>query len=319
MWLQVLSELVRSLTARHQAILEWYAANSGTEQSWPKRLPDGTLVASKAKAIYKPSWTKYAVSVRENLSKRYPDKEPTKRTDGTWEYLYFQEGSDPGARDRSYTNRGLLECILDSVPVGVMRQTKSKPGARYEILGPALVMDWKSGFFRLEGFSKDGVAKNLGVRTKLRAIARERADAAVASREFDPTSIEDERRRTMASIVQRRGQPAFREELIEAYQGRCAITGYSALDALEAAHIVPYRGSDTNEVSNGILLRADVHTLFDVGLIAIDPTKMRVIIAPELEGTEYGALAGARLRLPKDRRNWPSSAALSERRRESEL
>jgi putative restriction endonuclease len=317
--LEKLPDLVSSLPPRHRAVIEWYADNAGTEQPWPGVLPDGTLIASRAKAIYKPNWTKYAVSVRENLSGQYPDKKPTIRPDGTWEYFYFQEGNDPAARDRAYVNRGLLECFHDSVPVGVMRQTKRKPESSYEVLGPALVAGWEGGFFKLEGFSRQGLAKGLGVRTNLRALARQQAEDATARHVFDPISVEDERKKTMRSIVQRRGQPEFRAKLIEAYEGRCAITGYSAIDALEAAHIVAYKGPETNYVSNGLLLRADVHTLLDVGLIAIDPREMKVIVAPELADTKYGALAGVKLRLPRDRRNWPSLAALEERRRETEL
>ena len=59
----------------------------------------------------------------------------------------------------------------------------------------------------------------------------------------------------------------FRDALIGAYAGRCAITGCSVLDILEAAHITPYLGPDTNHVTNGLLLRADLHTLFDTCLL----------------------------------------------------
>ncbi|MDZ7808966.1 MAG: HNH endonuclease signature motif containing protein [Arhodomonas sp.] len=54
-------------------------------------------------------------------------------------------------------------------------------------------------------------------------------------------------------------RPRFGETLIEAYEGRCAITGCNMLDVLEAAHIHPYRGDATNHPSNGLLLRADLH------------------------------------------------------------
>lgn len=106
---------------------------------------------------------------------------------------------------------------------------------------------------------------------------------------FDPTSIQDARQRISRMIAQRRGQRAFRDALIAAYGGRCAISGCAILDVLEAAHIHPYRGPETNKVSNGLLLRADIHTLFDCGLIAIDDEKMRVIVAPRLRATEYGS------------------------------
>ena len=83
---------------------------------------------------------------------------------------------------------------------------------------------------------------------------------------FDPSNIEDARKRISRMIAQRRGQSAFRNNLFDVYGGRCAITGCEVPDVLEAAHIFPYRGEDTNKVVNGLLLRADVHTLFDCGL-----------------------------------------------------
>ena len=103
---------------------------------------------------------------------------------------------------------------------------------------------------------------------------------------FDPSNIEDARKRISRMIAQRRGQRAFRNNLFDAYGGRCAITGCEVPDVLEAAHIFPYRGEETNKVKNGLLLRADVHTLFDCGLIAVDEVKMTVLVAPALQDSE---------------------------------
>ena len=102
---------------------------------------------------------------------------------------------------------------------------------------------------------------------------------------FDPESLADERERAFRAIRLRRGQAAFRSALMEAYGRRCAITGCAVEDVLEAAHITPYVGSLTNHVSNGLLLRADLHTLFDCGLLAIDPKTRRVVVADALAGS----------------------------------
>lgn len=69
----------------------------------------------------------------------------------------------------------------------------------------------------------------------------------------------------------RLGQGAFRVGVTEAYQKRCAITGEKTLPVLEAAHIKPYGDDGPHLISNGILLRSDVHTLFDNGYITITP------------------------------------------------
>lgn len=114
--------------------------------------------------------------------------------------------------------------------------------------------------------------------------------------------------------MRRRGQPEFRRRLIAAYSGRCAISGCDAVEALEAAHLLPYRGPDTNAVENGLLLRADLHTLFDLGLIAIDPETMGVLLTPALVSTSYGDLAGKSLLVPSAPKLRPSMEALRLRR-----
>lgn len=128
---------------------------------------------------------------------------------------------------------------------------------------------------------------------------------------FDPASVEDARKRTLAAIVQRQGQTAFRNALLKAYGGRCAITGCDVVEAMEAAHIYPYQGAATNHVSNGLLLRSDLHTLFDVGLMAIDPDTMTVIVAGKLRSSVYGVHHAQPLRLPVAPAERPSAAALA--------
>lgn len=104
---------------------------------------------------------------------------------------------------------------------------------------------------------------------------------------FNPQNMEDARDRTLRTVVARRGQAAFRRKLIDAFQGRCAISGCDLLPVLEAAHITPYLGPATNDVSNGLLLRADLHTLWDLGLIAIDPDKLTVWVSPTISDAMY--------------------------------
>jgi predicted RNA-binding protein with PUA-like domain len=116
---------------------------------------------------------------------------------------------------------------------------------------------------------------------------------------FDPKNTEDARRRISASICERRGQPVFRKKLLTIFGGRCIITDCDVEDALEAAHIIPYKGDHTNHPANGVLLRADIHTLFDLCLIAIDTKTMQLLLSPALKNSSYRNLAGKRLRLPK--------------------
>jgi putative restriction endonuclease len=93
----------------------------------------------------------------------------------------------------------------------------------------------------------------------------------------------------------RQGQGRFRAELLAAYGGHCCITDCDVEPVLEAAHIVPYKGKHTNRVWNGLLLRADVHTLFDLDRLTILPNRT-VRLDPMLAGTTYGDFDGRSVR-----------------------
>jgi hypothetical protein len=130
---------------------------------------------------------------------------------------------------------------------------------------------------------------------------------------FSPASLKDEREKKLREIVERRGQPDFRNKLIAAYSGRCTVTGCDAVAALEAAHIVPYTGPQSNHVTNGLLLRADIHTLFDLNLIGVDPKTMAICVAQAMKATVYAELEGKKLLLPVNATDIPNGDALTQR------
>ncbi len=132
---------------------------------------------------------------------------------------------------------------------------------------------------------------------------------------FDPTSTKDGRERIVETITKRRGQPQMRQSLLAAYDFACAVTGCNAVEALEAAYIIPYRGKYTHHSSNGLLLRADIHTLFDLGKIAVDTRTMTLVIADELLETSYRILTDRPLNYPKEDSQRPSTEALDLHRR----
>ena len=125
-----------------------------------------------------------------------------------------------------------------------------------------------------------------------------------------PADAYDARNRVIKRAVARRGQPKFRSKLMKAYSGRCAITGYDAEAALEAAHLRPYRGPESNTFSNGLLLRADIHTLLDLWLLAFNPQTREVVVSRLLAGTQYGSLSGVPLAEPVLESQRPSQEAL---------
>jgi predicted restriction endonuclease len=182
------------------------------------------------------------------------------------------------------------------------------------VLGLALVSDHTApGYFVLSGpFSLEA-----SVVDARGAAAPSVSVALIDFPPFDPDAREDGRQRVVAAVVRRQGQPRFRRLLLQAYAGRCAMSGFDAEPALEAAHIVSYRGSQTNHPANGLLLRADLHDLFDLGLVAVDTASMRVALAKDLAGTMYESLAGHRLHVPADGNLRPSVEALDRHRERS--
>lgn len=124
-----------------------------------------------------------------------------------------------------------------------------------------------------------------------------------------PKPVVDER--TFSSILTRRGQKQFREKLLRAYNGQCAITGCSVESVLEAAHIVPHSEGQSYEISNGILLRADMHTLFDLFLLSVDPGNGKIKLSPELQNC-YPSLEDRLMQVPDNPNELPSASALRE-------
>lgn len=126
---------------------------------------------------------------------------------------------------------------------------------------------------------------------------------------FSPENVVDGRQKVLGGIVLRRGQEGFRRSLLNAYARQCALSGCGLEPVLEAAHIYPYRGAETNHVTNGLLLRADLHTLFDLRLFCVNDS-MEVVSKPALASKDYDWLHGSLLRLPKDPSAQPSPDAL---------
>jgi hypothetical protein len=111
---------------------------------------------------------------------------------------------------------------------------------------------------------------------------------------------QDERVAALQSVKLRRGQAAFRSELLVHFQRRCVVSDCQVEEILEAAHIHPYRGTKDHHVENGLLLRADLHTLFDLSLLAIDPQTHQLLLAPHVaQDPHYEALANKKIQFPK--------------------
>jgi DNA-directed RNA polymerase subunit RPC12/RpoP len=99
------------------------------------------------------------------------------------------------------------------------------------------------------------------------------------------------------------GQQRFREAMLERFGGSCAFTGPQPPGALEAAHLYLYAKNPRHDLRGGLLLRSDLHALFDRWLITIDPATWSIQIAPELKSYSHLAdLDGQAVQLPEDLR-----------------
>ncbi len=117
-----------------------------------------------------------------------------------------------------------------------------------------------------------------------------------------------------ALVRPRLGQGAFRILVTDNYHRMCAVTHERTLPALEAAHIRPFSDGGEHEASNGVLLRRDIHSLFDSGYVTITPNlnfEVSRRIKEEYEnGRQYYELHGRAVAVPEDPRSVPDRSAL---------
>jgi putative restriction endonuclease len=161
-------------------------------------------------------------------------------------------------------------------------------GKRYEFSTPTGSRLWSQVLDRLQGRSIGGVP---------------RPPLVVPGGYGDPTLVRH-----------RLGQGTFRMIVTDTYQRQCAVTRERALPALEAAHIRPFAEVKTHEVRNGLLLRSDVHRLFDAGYITVTP-EYRVEASSRMrddfnDGESYMRMHGSSILLPASRDLHPDPAAL---------
>ncbi|MFM0123252.1 HNH endonuclease signature motif containing protein [Paraburkholderia sp. RL18-101-BIB-B] len=132
-----------------------------------------------------------------------------------------------------------------------------------------------------------------------------------ATNDDPPHSVIEARRRVLRELNQRRGQAKFRNRLIARYGAACQISRCAFPGLMEAAHIRPYAETNDNGAHNGLLLRSDLHTLFDLDLLAIDPSTLTVKLHPDVCAAGYEAFDGTPLFL--NGTSGPDLAALFDR------
>lgn len=138
---------------------------------------------------------------------------------------------------------------------------------------------------------------------------------------FDPgpatiSAVKSARYGEPVLVRPRLGQGIFRVMVTNAYERKCAITGERTLPVLEAAHIKPYSSGGPHELENGLLLRSDLHTLFDHLYLTIDADQLKVVVSNRIReefenGRHYYHLHGRAIRLPPENTSLPSHEYLA--------
>lgn len=284
------------------ACYNWFQDNTGNSiPKLPHRMqqkPNTPIPLSRDAGIYIPSTSRvrylskrYALSIHSTGNK-YDDRPVIDLLDGTW---LFEYAAHQGAAEEQGYNGSLMACLEDGIPVGVM---VSQPKGGYKVLGLAYIERYNSvtKMFTLHG----PVTKANDTSGKFSSPGFEELKPAEQKLLTKLDLSEDERIFKNVQVVRRQQQDKFRKELLDAYNSTCAITGVDVPQVLQAAHINPYRGKHTQLVTNGILLRSDMHLLFDSHLISIDPDDMKVRLSERLLNTKYQPYNAQALTTPDD-------------------
>lgn len=315
---RAVSMLPENLRSNYEIAWRWFMDMSGTigSRMLGKRIPGTSedFAISAQRGIHVPSKTGIALSITVVSRSIYSstDQPLINLPDGTWILEYSVHRNNTGGKTDTHWNDGLVNCFKLGLPVGVFIQESRSGYVRYL----AYVEEYhpERGIFTLHGpvtteteslFTDRGMLASPSVEIEYMGYDSHARESSVAELE------EDNRRYATIQRAVREGQVEFRKRLMNAYDGRCACTGYGVAETLQAAHIISYRGCRSNIVSNGLLLRADLHLLFDSSLIAIDPNTYEFTTSRRLDGTDYASIQGRSLMLPKKKDLWPNESYLS--------
>ena len=297
---------------------QWFIDHENSEiDKLPHRLEKGFTVGgipiSRDSGIYSPSKSKvsyglkqYALSVHtSNGNGLYEDGEPIYYSDDTWSIEYNEHIKTQGNQVQSKLyNILLMNCLNDGLPIGLFIKDKNK---KYKVMGLAFVERYNSatGMFTLHGPVN---AKTVNNSSFISAGFDElKPEIQNQLEQIDDT---DERIKEFRESVRRQGQAQFRNNLLKAYSNRCAISGNDVPQVLQAAHIGQYRGPKTQMVTNGILLRSDLHLLFDAHLLSVEPDSKCIRLSRLLDKTEYIEFNKKQLHMPIYREAYPNEKQL---------
>lgn len=309
---RALSLIDESRRADFEATYRWFMEQSGEVgprlygkgQRLPGVSPDFAHAAQRG--IHKPAGSPYALNVTITKNDLYDsDGAKIDRPAGDWYLVYAAHRNNRGGETDSQWNDSLKNCMRDGIPVGVFL---AKDGEYSRYL--AFVEEYRP---EDETFVLHGPVTS---KTEEDGLFRSRVHDYLVKEDFielgaSPEELmRDERTARLVLEKVRKGQSGFRRMLLDAYDGACAVTGFETGCTLQAAHILGHRGVQTNVVENGLLLRADIHALFDSWRIGFEPGTRKIFVADSVPDVVYQELGVQKLRFPKNEADWPSDAYL---------
>ncbi len=205
------------------------------------------------------------------LSTNYRVIEP-----GDWIWAYF------GGNVRRIHAVGTVDA-----PIGYDKKWRHRVHIRWD---PHLTRDLQDRPIRYEDYRQTVMGAAGRANATTTSVLEQWLDGAVGTSRAEVVRVSRE-------VLQRLGQPAFRADALQIFSGRCAVTGVSETSVLQAAHIVPVADGGTHAASNALLLRSDLHNLFDLGRLTVT-RDLRVRLSPDVTDPTYRALDGARVRAP---------------------
>jgi HNH endonuclease len=341
----VIMELITATAPETVSLKELYAA---AEKQITFDSTDLIPPTHHGKSVAEPAWKRNLRNVLQRLKKdrtlvnarrnawRFPTPDPTTELDPTSAWRYIQQNAHHGlaeaadyvsyVRGQRYRIGVVLEDGLTILRLDSPDPTTLSRGEVERAIGYLNAAGGRVGRRTLQY----EVAKEV-MMVELHPQLRwdEHTDSIVAMggggaplpvyRDFGEAPNDNPADLGMFARRVRRGQPRFRANLLNLYEGRCAVSGWGPEEVLEAAHIDLHSGTGNNRKENGLLLRADLHTLFDAGLLRINPETFEVVLSEPLRNTPYGIFHATRLRPRIDgtqpgrehlRRRWSTGANL---------
>jgi hypothetical protein len=316
------SELRRAIFRRALPLFGRIASPSRLREKDPNT---GQQLHPLIEGIYKPRWSRHAVSITSTLTSPYSDQ-INYLPDRSW-WIYYS----PKAGDLAISsNRALFQCMEDAEPILVFRQETAKTsrtGSSYRILGLGLIteFDQQKHLFKIRGLHFEEIETYLaGSRIPAERIPDELLETALRLESLERWAPFVQEDRAVYQVNSIKRSEAFRRIVLENFQNTCAVTAqkfaYHEVVEAEAAHIIGKEVAGTDDPRNGLALCRSIHWAFDNGLFTLSD-QYEVQIHPQAFEADHKLFPliqrdGEPIQLPADNYYWPHPQALEWHRKE---